>query len=291
MKQTIRNILLLTITLLISGLMLAACTASEKSADGKGSAGGTEQAKESNAENKKSEDNSAETKKIAEKQVLYDFRKPDNSKPQTFSNAETDAVVKYLFGETTSKIEIRNRLQGAFTKPNAKETLYYLTGCKDETSTQFTTDCPHVSWDSEGWIAIFDGTTPVLKIEEALGYNVGKITDVNGDGKNEFLSFSGYGQSGIQFGGATLGQISNGKYEKIRGVGGYGDNCGFGAGKSDDELSARASAVSYVPTTDGKMPEFSEEFFKGQCKDAEIDKSSWKETNKKDFDDFIKSIS
>lgn len=290
-----RRFLILKIVLIFTCGALAACTAAEKSANDKAaSAGGTEQSK-STAENKP-----AETKKPAGKEVLYDFRKLDDDKPQTFSKAETAAVVKYLFGETTSKIEIRNRLSGSFTKPNAKETLYYFTGCEDETSKQFTTDCPHVSWDSVGWIAIYDGTAPILKTSEALGSSIEKITDVNGDGINEIVSVGGYAQSGIQTMGVSIGQISGGKYQNIKGFNGYAYNCAVGGGKSPSELFARVAVISYVPTTGGKIPEFSEEFFQAKCKsdDADsgsafslIDQSSWKKITKKEFDEFFDSLS
>ena len=285
----------------IIGSMLAACTASEKTSGEKGSIGGTEQTKSANADNKQAENKSAEDKKPAEKEVLWDFKKADNSKPQTFPKAETDAVLKYLLDTDTwdKDLAITSRVQGAFTKPNAKETLYYVSGCKDE-SGKFVSNatCGHVGWDSAAWIAVFDGTTPVLKIEKALGYSIGKITDVNGDGKNEFLSFAGYAQSGTQTEGVSIGQISDGKYENIKGFNGYAYNCAFGGGKSPDELSARAAVISYTPTTDGKMPEFSEEYFQAKCKADDsgsafdlIDQSSWKKITKKEFDEFFDSLS
>ncbi len=287
------NRLLILTIVLVGGLTLTACTTSERATDGKGSDGGAQQVNSKNDGNKTTENKSAETVKMAEKEVLWDFRQIDNSKPQTFHKAETEAVAKYLFGETNSKIEITNRFQGAFTKPNAKETLYYLSGCKDENNdNQFTTDCPHSSWSSEGRIAIFDGTTPVAKFDEALGGNVLKVTDVNGDGKNEILSTAFYGQSGIYTANVTLGQISDGKYEAIKGSSGsYGWNCAFGGGKKDSELSARATVISYVPTNSGKMPEFAKEYYKGQCKNGEIDESSWRKTDEKDLTEFIDSIS
>lgn len=287
--QMSNKFLILTTALIFGGFAMTACASAEKAAQENNAASGI---KQNTAAIGHSAEKKPETEKPVEKEVLRDFRKRDNARPQTFSEAETRAVIKYLFGDSAaSKIEIRNRLSGAFTKPRAKETLYYLTGCKDEENGgQFTTECPHVSWDSVGWIAIFDGTTPVLKIEQALGYGIEKAADVNGDGKNEFLSVSGYGQGGIQFGGAALGQISGDKYEEIKAFDGYGDNCAFG-GKADSELSARSSVISYIPAANGKMPEFSEEFFKARCKDSEIDKSSWQPTSKKDFDEFIDSIS
>lgn len=285
-----KRFLILIIAAVIAVGTTAGCRASERSANDK-AVGGTEQAKPANADNKTLANKADENKPAAKSEVLWDFRKDDFSKSPTFSKSETEAVVKYLFGEGASaKIEIRDRISGAFTKPNAKETLYYLTGCEDETSGQFTTDCPHVSWDSVGWIAIYDGTTPVLKIEQPLGYSVEKVTDVNGDGKNEFLSFGGYAQGGIQTGGAALGQISDGRYEEIKSFKGYADNCAFGV-QIADKLTAKAVVIKYVSTSDGKMPEFTEEYFRGQCKNEAVDKSSWKATTKKDFEDFFDSLS
>lgn len=278
---------------LIAACLITACTASKNQGE-TGSQGGAKQSEEINVNNKKAENKSNAAEKPAEKLILWDFRKSNYSKQQDFPKAETDAVLKYLL-ETDSwdkDLAITNRLQGAFTKAGAKETLYYVSGCKDE-SGKFVSNatCGHVGWDSAAWIAIYDGTTPVLKIEQPLGYAVEKVTDVNGDGKNEFSSFSGYGQSGIQYSGITIGQISDGKYEMIKDFKGYADNCGFGDAKSDGKLSARAAVISYAPKTDGKIPEFIEEYFQGRCKNGEVDKSSWKKTDKKNFDDFFDSVS
>lgn len=286
MNAIVTRLSILIIGLLLGICMLTACTASEKAAnDPVSSAGGAEQSK-TTADNRPGES------KSASKEILYDFRKTNDYKTQTFPAAETDAVVKYLFGETSSKIEIRNRLSGSFTKLGAKETLYYLTGCKDDENGQFTTDCPHSSWNSDGWIAIFDGTTPVAKLNEPLGSNVIKVTDINEDGKNEILSVADYGQSGTYSASVSLGQLSDGKYEVVKGSSAlYGWNCAFGGDKKDSELSARATVISYVPTTDGKVPEFIKEYYRGQCKDGEVDEFSWKTTTKEDFDEFIDSIS
>src|ERR1041385_7881681 len=151
---------------------------------------------------------------VQSKQVLWDFRSNHDPETPKFSKAETSAVVKYLFGENASPdLEIRSRVSGSFTKPNAKETLYFLSGCKDEESGKFVTDCPHVSWNTEGWIAIYDGTTPVVKINEALGGGIIKVTDVNGDGINEILSTGGYAGMGVDTEGIGLGQISGDKYK------------------------------------------------------------------------------
>lgn len=222
------------------------------------------------------------------RQVLWDFKKQIADEQPTFSAAETRAVLKYLFGDRQSpNLEITSRVSGSFTKPNAKETLYFISGCMDEETKLFTTDCPHVAWNTAGWIAIYDGQTPVLKIEEALGGDIEKVTDVNGDGINEILNSSGYGGMGITTLNANLGQISGNKYKSIQSFKGYVSNCDEGdisTGKHNEQ----AAVITYTPTTDGKMPAFSEEFFETQCSTEETkDKLEWKKITKKEFDDFF----
>ena len=228
------------------------------------------------------------------KEVLWDFRKADSGKSQNFPKAETDAVLKYLVGEKRDKdLEITSRVSGAFTKPNVKETLYFVTGCKDKND-KFVSNstCGHVGWDSAGLIAVYDGTTPLMKIEQALGYGIEKVTDVNGDGINEFLSFGGYMGMGMVTAGGALGQISGGKYQSIKEFSGYADNCATGDRIPANEKSAKAAVINDIPTTDGKTPVFTEEYFEGKCEDDGVSKSpQWKKITKKEFDDFIEENS
>lgn len=267
---------------------ITSCAVSEKAANTQVAPNGGAADQAASGDNKRADNKPAEDKPASEKQILWDFRKDSALDSQKISKAETSAVLKYLFGdEANQKIEIRNRVSGAFTKPNAKETLYYLSGCEDDDSKQFTTDCPHVSWDSVGWLAIYDGTTPVLKINEALGSRIEKVTDVNGDGISEILSFGGYNGMGISNESLSLGQISAGKYQAITDFQGYVDNCAEGDTVAAGDKSARAAVISYMPANGGKMPEFSADYFKGKCKDDSADKSSWEKTTKKDFEDFF----
>ena len=213
------------------------------------------------------------------KQVLWDFRS-ENTKEQKFTKAETQAVMKFLFGDTWDKdLDISSRLSGSFTKPNANETLYYVGGCKEDDDAGFksTSNCAHVSWWNDGRIAIFDGTTPILKTEAVLGYQVVKVTDVNGDGISEIFSLAGYSNGGETETSGALGQIADGKYKEIKTFGrAAADTCGYDP--SFGALQAKASVISYIPAT-GKMPEFTEEYFQNKC-----GKTPWKKITKKQFD-------
>jgi len=227
-----------------------------------------------------------------QKEVLMDSRKSDYGKPQQFSKAETDTVLKYVLGEDKwdSELGITNRVSGAFTKPNAKETLYFVTGCKDE-SGKFVSNstCGHVGWNSAGWIAVYDGTTPILKIEQSLGSGIEKITDVNGDQINEILSSGGYTGMGIVNQSLSLGQISGGKYQEIKSFRGWADNCADSLSK---DKKAIASLVTFIPSTGGKIPEFAEEYFQTKCEGDEVGKNpQWNKMTKKEFDEFFDSIS
>ena len=236
----------------------------------------------------------SETPAVQNKEILWDFRKADDNKMQNFPKAETDAVLKYLVGEDRDKeLEITSRVSGAFTKANAKETLYYVTGCKDEKD-KFVSNstCGHVGWNSAGLIAIYDGTTPLLKIEKPLGYGIEKVTDVNGDGVNEILSFGGYTGMGIITTGGALGQISGGKYQSVKEFSGYADNCGTGDMIPANEKSVKAAVISFVPTIAGKTPDFSGEYFEGKCDGDSASKNpQWKKITKKEFDDFTEANS
>jgi hypothetical protein len=148
--------------------------------------------------------------------------------------------------------------------------------------------CGHVAWNTAGWIAVFDGTTPVMKLEEPLGGGIVKVSDVNGDGINEILSTGGYVGMGIVTESAVLGQLSGGKFEEIKDFRGYGDDCGSSLSKDKKGVAA---LVTYTPSTD-KMPEFFEEHFMTVCAGDEIgDNPKWNKITKQQFDEFIDGVS
>jgi hypothetical protein len=275
-KLSIVNLITRILTCLVVAGLLVACSNLKVDSKTNEKENSTQEATSAKGEDAKSGSNS-NSEEIQKKEILWDFRKTDNGKIPNFPKAETKAVFTFLFGDKwDNELAISSRFSGSFTKPNAKETLYYVGGCEEEAGFQSTVNCAHVSWWNAGRIAVYDGTTPVMKLETALGYEVGKITDINGDGINEILSFSGYSNQGATETGATLGHIVDGKYEEIKSFAGYSDSCG-----NDDKSSqiAKAAVISYAPTTNGKFPAFTEEYFQNKCEN-----SQWRKITKKQFE-------
>lgn len=272
-------------TLLITSVLFAGCGSGTNPKTGEPGRGETATQGDTGNKPVVSIDESASQSR----QVLWDFRKIEALKEPKISKAESLVVAKYLFGDqANSEMEITSRVSGSFTKSGAKETLYFVTGCDEDG--HFTTDCDHASQNSAGWIAIYDNTTPVMKLNEALGGEIVAVTDVNGDGINEILNFSGYGGQGIETSSAHLGQVSGDKYKNIQDFKGYADDCA----ESDDPTGEKAAAavISYSPTTDGKMPTFTETHFEAKCgRDGITKNTSWKTITKKQFDTFFDSLS
>lgn len=210
------------------------------------------------------------------KEILWDFRK-DESKTQNYSKAETNIVLKYLLGnQRNADLEITRRVSGSFTKANANETLYYVSGCEEDEGFTTIDNCAHVSWYNAGWIAIYDGTTPKMKFKAALGYDIARITDINNDGINEFLSLSVWSGQGVNLVGAIFGQIVNGKYKEIKTFSNaYEDTCGV---QEKSRRFAKAMVISYVPSLNG-TPTFSQEYFQNRCGNT-----VWKKITKKQFE-------
>lgn len=218
-------------------------------------------------------------------EVLWDFRS-DKAEEQSFGEEDESMVFTYLFGSTWDEpLTITSGFSGSFTRANADQFLYYVAGCEEGSGFKDTSNCSHAASFNAGWIVIYEDDKPVLKIPAALGYVIGKVTDVNGDGKSEILSISGYSGMGETSNRGELGQITANGYEAIFPS---NDNFFFGSLEriafSDDEnvkdqCSAIASAVSYTPTTGGISPVFTEDYFK-----SDICDSNWRKITKEQFD-------
>ena len=262
---------------LLAGILLAGC--SILSAGSKTSKNLETNENEGLMQNQKVSANSQETKPTSnqQKEILWDFRKTKESKTLEFSKAETKTVFTFLFGNKwDNNLSISSRVSGSFTKPNAKETLYYVSGCDEGDGFQSNENCAHATWGNAGRIAIYDGTTPVMKAEATLGSEIIEITDINGDGITEILGFFGFTGQGETATKATLGQIEDGKYKEIKSFDGSSDGCGTGIKSREIE---KAAVISYVPTTNGNFPIFTEEYFQGKC-----DNPQWRKITKKQFE-------
>jgi hypothetical protein len=211
-----------------------------------------------------------------QKTILFDFRNEETfPAQQKIKDAEADAVLKYVFGEnykTVADASVDQRIYGAFTKPDVKETLYFIRGGLIEEQENLSRGKSELL----SHIAVFDGTTPVLQAKVAA-YGIRKITDLNEDGKNELLLSSGFYNMGTSENGLALAEIENGGAKTIKDFGVlYSNSC-----ESDLKSSGvEAAVVSYAsPTKKGDFPRFQLSYYKGGCGK----KSIWKRLAKNPF--------
>lgn len=73
-----------------------------------------------------------------------------------------------------------------------------------------TEDMPRFESQSVSYLAIYNGTTPVLKIR-LFAQGIQQITDLNNDGKNELLLDDGFTNNGATMISVWLKQIENGE--------------------------------------------------------------------------------
>ena len=202
--------------------------------------------------------------KTRNREVLFDFRTEEGfPKQQKIEGAEADAVLKYVFGanyRTGSKsTSVDQRIYGAFSKPNDKETLYFVRGgTVEDERTLARGDISLL-----GYIVVFDKTEPVLSLKVSA-YGIHKITDLNLDGKNELLlANGGYGQ-GISEDGLELAQIVNGGIQIIRDFGIlHEDACAEGI---PNRTGVSAGVIHYEALTEaGNFPQFELSYHKRSC--------------------------
>jgi heat shock protein HslJ len=224
-------------------------------------------------------------------EVLCDFReteipcwwgepeKNDEFYALEVSKEESDRVLDYLFGKDRDQdLQVSTKFSGSFTKPNVKETLYSVRGCKKGEGGMEIAKCPDDSEPNAGWIAIHDGKKMTHKIDILLGYVIPFVTDVNSDGRYEILSLSETSAMGVTTMGAELGQISGSEYQTVFPA---GEDNFFGSAEREDRCLFLATVVSYVP--DRKFPAFTEEYFRRKgCKS-----STWKRITRKKFNKYL----
>jgi hypothetical protein len=199
---------------------------------------------------------------IAQKATLFDFRSEANiPERQKIPAAEADTVLKNVFGEDYKNVAdaaVYQKLYGAFTKPNVKETLYFISGGLNEEQQNLSRG------ESEmlSYIAVLEGFKLVFQGKVAA-YGIHKTTDLNEDGKNELLLSNGFYNMGTAENGLELVEIENGSVQTIKEFGIlYSNNCDSGQKGS----SVDATVVSYVPTTKKKcFPQFNLLYYKGGC--------------------------
>jgi hypothetical protein len=214
------------------------------------------------------------TPESRQKAVLFDYTKETGApKLDKIPKAEENVVLKYLFGanykrDTDAKVE--RRISGAFTKPNVKETLYFVRGgLIDETE-----DVARFESQSAGYLAVYDGTTPISKIKLSA-QGIRQITDLNDDGKNELLLDDGFTNNGATMISVWLKQIENGELRTIKEFGNvYSDNSG-----AIGKCVVDASVARYAPTTEQKFPDFEMSYFESGCGKN----SRWKRLAKNPF--------
>ena len=207
-------------TVILSGLFVGGCKNLSTSASSlNNSAANNSNVSSLPTPNKELNATSNANSKTQKKEILFDFRNEGSfPKQQKIVGAEANAVLKYVFGSNyrraAANASVEQRMYGAFSKPNVKETLYFIRGGSDEDERGLV----RFELNLLGYIVIFDKTTPVLYIK-VTAYGIHKITDLNLDGKKELLiAKGGFGQ-GISEDGLELGQIVYSSTQTIRDFG------------------------------------------------------------------------
>lgn len=209
-----------------------------------------------------------------QKAVLFDYTKETGaSMLDKIPKAEENVVLKYLFGANYKRdadARVERRISGAFTKPNAKETLYFARGgLIDETE-----EMPRFESNSIGYLAVYDGTTPISKIKLSA-QGIRQIADLNNDGKNELLLDNGFTNNGATMVSLWLKQIERGELKTIKEFGNvYSDNSG-----AIGKCVVDAAVARYAPTTEKKFPDFEMSYFQSGCGKN----SRWKRLAKNPF--------
>ncbi len=176
----------------------------------------------------------------SQKDLVFDFTEPLNFVPDKISDSERKAVLKYVFGKDfyhSAKADVVRKFSGAFTESGTNQTLYLIRG-------GLNSDLENAArWqvDTFAYLAVFDGVKPVFN-EKLYTTNILKITDFNGDGKNEILFESEFSNMGASTVSAQLRQIEAEKILDIKDFGNvYTDNS-----LSNEDCRQKAAKIFYL---------------------------------------------
>lgn len=175
---------------------------------------------------------------LLQTEVLYDFREIDKFRlPVRFAKAEERLVLDYAYGKNKSEFStdsLSQRFNGAFTGPNANETLYLADG-GDE---------------AQKMLVVYEGTTPQYKLKFD-GYEILKMTDLDEDGRNELLITTG---DVYMYGRNLDAQLIRINQERIEVLKTFKNVLSSSDSEGHENTLAEATAISCVPSQAGVYP-------------------------------------
>lgn len=287
MKQIIKKSSILTIALIAGIGAATACSSAGKNESNKADVGTASNAApandKSNAENKVAVNKPAETQ--AKMVEVYDGRKVENDAGKTTPVADTKIVEsefkrseaaiqqklgdKYCIDPKDAKVEVYNSVEGAFTKPNAKEKAYLYSLC--ELGRGF----------GVGGIMIAENETVTAHYVGQISWSeqLSVLPDINQNGISEIVSAGGGSGQGYTESSIEILEFKAGNLDFLGTAETYSDN----SGAMEDESKVLTTAYN-ISAQPGAAPVFFRETYekKGAAKTWSLSKKSEKFSLKKE---------
>lgn len=292
-KRTMKRFSILTAALIVS-IALAACSSAPKSNDAaSGRATESDQAAANGGlteNNKAVKQKNSEDKSPTKTVEIYDGRKTSEIKNPEISQAEREQVenaVKAKESAIREKITsdcaaaeflVSGGNKGAFTKPNAAQTIYFYSLCTDASAT---------SPLGIGGIVVFEAGVPTsLYAFQTIGFNeMDVLPDINRNGLAEIIMIS---EDGGQ--GARATEMTILEYEKGNSLGQIGSRR-VGSVSFTSTPSIETTTVIYVEPSARPVFSYDLYFKEDGAKEWSPDKKSKKfalTSEDKNATDFIK---
>lgn len=287
MKRLIEKSSILTLALIVGISATAACSSAGKNTDEKADVGTASNAApangKANAENKAAANKPAETQtKLVE---VYDGRKVETDAGKTTPPTDTKIVEsefkrseaaiqqklgdKYCVDPGDAKVEVYNSVEGAFTKPNAKEKAFLYSLC--ELGRGF----------GVGGIMIVENETVTAHYvgQISWGEQLSTLPDINQNGVSEIVSAGGGSGQGYTESSIEILEFKGGNLDFLGTAETYSDNSG--AMEDESKVLTTAYDISAQP---GAAPTFFRETYekKGAAKTWSLSKKSEKLSLKKE---------